>query len=207
MIGAASVAPTHFIAEDMMFAPVRTSAPTSTPVSLADAKAHLRVDISDDDALITAYIAAAVDHLDGWSGILGRALVTQSWRQDFARFGCLRLSLGPVASITEIKYFDGDNAEQTLADSVYTHHSDALGTYVALKPDQVWPSTYSRPDAVSVTYVAGSAAADVPPALRAAILLMVGNWYANREATSEAAMAELPIGAYALVSPYRRIGV
>lgn len=190
-----------------MLAPVRTAAPGSTPVSVAEAKEHLRVDIGDDDNLITAYIAAAVDHLDGWSGILGRALVTQSWRQDFARFGCLRLPLGPVASITEIKYFDGDNAEQTLADSVYTHHSDALGTYVALKPDHAWPPTYSRPDAVSVTYVAGSAPADVPGAIKVAIFLMVGNWYANREATTEAAMAELPVGAYALVSPYRRIGV
>ncbi|WP_406871618.1 head-tail connector protein [Aminobacter sp. P9b] len=190
-----------------MLAPVRTAAPASTPISVAEAKSHLRIDISDDDGLIEAYIAAAVDHLDGWSGILGRALVTQSWRQDFAGFGCLRLPLGPVASITEIKYFDDDNVQQTLANTVYTHLSDALGTYVALKPDQVWPSSYSRPDAVSITYAAGSAAADVPPALKAAIFLMVGNWYANRETTTETAMTELPIGAYALMSPYRRIGV
>jgi uncharacterized phiE125 gp8 family phage protein len=190
-----------------MLAPVRVSQPTTTPVSLIEAKAHLRVDHNDDDTLIGSLIAAAVDHLDGWSGILGRALVTQTWRQDFADFGCLRLALGPVASIEKIEYFDGDNANQTLADTVYTHFTDARGSYVDLKPDQSWPGTYSRPDAVSVTYVAGVPVNDVPAALKAAILLMVGNWYANREATTETTMTELPLGAYALIAPYRRVGL
>jgi uncharacterized phiE125 gp8 family phage protein len=198
-----------------MLAPVRVSPPATTPVSLDEAKAHLRVIERDgdgnalpfeDDALITAFITAAVDHLDGWSGILGRALVTQTWRQDFDQFGCLRLPLSPVASITKIEYVDGDNALQTLADTVYTHHTDARGTYVALKPGQSWPTVYSRPDAVSVTYVAGTAAADVPAALKAAILLHVGQLYERREAAGEA-QTDIPFGYYALVARYRRIDV
>lgn len=188
-----------------MLAPVRVSPPATTPVSLTEAKAHLRVDHTDDDVLITSLIDAAVDHLDGWTGILGRALVTQSWRQDFAGFGCLRLPLGPVASITQIKYLS-ENAEQTLSPAVYVLRADARGAYVDLASGQSWPGVYSRPDAVSVTYMAGAATAEVPAALKAAILLFVGHLYANREAVGET-QSELPLGYYALIAPYRRIGV
>lgn len=200
-----------------MLAPVRTTPPATPAVSLNEAKEHLRVIVRDgvgavlpneDDALITAFVAAATDHLDGYTGILGRALVTQTWRQDFAGFGCLRLPLGPTASITSITYFDEDGLQQTLADTVYVLRADALGAYVDLKPDQSWPTVYIRPDAVSVTYVAGVDAADVPPAIKVAIMLIVGNWYENREAVNVGNIVhELPIGVYALIAPYRRISV
>lgn len=199
-----------------MLAPVRVSAPAAMPVSLDEAKAHLRVIERDgngdalpfeDDALLEAYIAAAVDHLDGWTGVLGRALVKQSWRQDYSGFGCLRLPLGPVASITKIENFDGDNVVQTVDPSVYVMRTDARGSYVDVVPGQSWPGHYSRPDAVSVTYVAGVDDADVPPAIKAAILLFAAHLYANREAVAETAMAELPLGFHALIAPYRRISV
>lgn len=190
-----------------MLSPIRTSAPATTPVSLTEVKAHCRVDDTSSDAVLTALLNAAVDHLDGWTGILGRALVTQTWRQDFASFGCLRLPLGPVASISEVTYFDADNAEQTLSTDVYTLRSDAIGTYVDLKPSQSWPSTYARADAVSVTYVAGTAAADVPAAIKAAIMLLVSHWNEHREAAIEGGVSELPMGVAALIAPYRRVGV
>lgn len=188
-----------------MLAPVRTTPPGATPVSLTEVKAHCRVDDTDSDAVLTVLLNAAVNHLDGWTGILGRAMVTQSWRQDYGAFGRLRLPLGPVASITSITYYDGDNAQQTLADSVYVLRTDSLGAYVELKPDQSWPSAYSRTDAVSVTYVAGTEAADVPAALKAAILLMVSHWNENREAVSEGARMEVPMSANALIGPYRTV--
>lgn len=190
-----------------MFPPVRTTAPAATPVSLTEVKAHCRVDGTDSDTVLTALLNAAVDHLDGWSGILGRCLVTQTWRQDFASFGCLRLPLGPVSSIDTITYFDDENAQQTLPDSIYTLRSDALGAFVDLKPDQAWPSVYNRADAVSVTFIAGTAAADVPAAIKAAIMLLVSHWNEHREAAIEGGVSELPMGVAALIAPYRRVGV
>lgn len=199
-----------------MLAPVRTLAPVETPVSLEEAKEHLRVIERDgagaalpfeDDDLIKAYIAAAVDHLDGWAGILGRALVTQTWRQDYAGFGCLRLALGPVASVASVMYFDAANETQTLSPETYVKLTDAQGTYVSLAPHAAWPATFVRPDAVSISYVAGQPVADVPAAIKAAIMLLVGNWYANREASTETAMTVLPLGLQALIAPYRRVGV
>lgn len=186
-----------------MLSPIRTVAPSQTPVSLTEAKAHCRVDGTDSDAVLTAMLNAAVDHLDGYTGILGRALVTQTWRQDYASFGNPRLPVGPVASITGISYFDADNLSQALSSDIYTLRKDALGAYVDLKPDQAWPGVYARPDAISVTYVSGAAAADVPAAIKAAILLLVSHWFEHREAVSEGAMAELPMAVNALLAPYR----
>lgn len=193
----------------MMLAPVRTVAPAVTPVSLAEAKAHLRVEHSDDNELIASLIAAATEHLDGWSGILGRALVTQTWQQDFRSFGCgLRLALAPVASVTSVTYYDGSNASQTLSETVYSLLVDARGPYLALAPGKTWPGAYYRPDAVRVTYVAGVAVDQVPAPIKAAIKLMIGHWYENREPVGTGAgWEELPLAVKALLAPLRRVGI
>lgn len=188
-----------------MLAPVRVTAPAEQPVSLAEAKAHLRVDHSDDDALIDSLLAAAVGHLDGWSGILGRALITQTWRLDMPSFGYpIRLPLAPVQSAT-IAYSDTDNADQAFAEASFALLTDATGPYVALVSGASWPSVYSRGDAVRVTFVAGYGdATAVPAAIKAAILLMVGHWYEHRSTVVDGNVMALPFGAEALLSPYRR---
>lgn len=194
-----------------MLAPVRVSAPVAMPVSLAEAKAHLRVDHNDDDALITALIAAAVDHLDGWTGILGRCLVEQEWRQDFDAFAlCLPLPLGPVIEIVGVA-----SGADTMDASAYSLKTDAGGR------SRVEFSGISVSGPVSVTYRAGYATipevpadgetpavpaqSTVPPALKVAILLLVSNWYANHEVSSAPVMIELPFAVSAFVAPYRRI--
>ncbi|TIO62946.1 head-tail connector protein [Mesorhizobium sp.] len=191
-----------------MLAPVRTAAPGASPVSLAEMKLHLHAG-DDEDEMIQAYIDAATAHLDGYAGITGRALMTQTWRQDFDGFGkCLRLPVGPVASVSAVTYYDASNVQQTLADTVYTRLTDALGSYLALKPGQTWPSTYARPDAVSATFIAGEAANAVPAPLKVAIMLIAANWYENRETVTVGNIAtEIPFGAAALIAPYRRVGV
>jgi uncharacterized phiE125 gp8 family phage protein len=163
-----------------MLAPVRTVAPAETPISLAEAKAHLGVTDSSRDAMITALIQAATDCLDGWSGILGRALVTQTWRVDMRSWpGCrfLRLPLTPVQSVS-VAYSDTANVDQVFASGNYSLHSDGVGPFVLLGDSVSWPSVYSRADAIRVTFVAGyGAAAAVPAPIKQALLLMVGSLY------------------------------
>lgn len=209
-----------------MLAPVRTAAPAAVPVSLDEAKLHLRVDHNDDDTLISSLIDVATAHLDGWSGILGRALVTQTWRQDFCRFSDrIRLPLAPVASITNITYFDGEDAQQTLDAGVYRLMTDALGPFVALAPGQAWPSAYCRDDAVSVTFVAGYGnAGEVPAPIRTAIILLVRSMFVasaaagvvKRETVEGVSTTEYQDGiaalennpaAMVLLAPYRRVGI
>lgn len=197
-------------------APVRTVAPTTDLLSLEEIKQHCRVDGNDEDEFLKIARAAATDHLDGWSGVLGRCLLSQTWRLDLGGFpddARLRLPLLPVSAVSSITYRDVADAQQTLATSVYAGpFVDALGAYVKLKSGQVWPGTYDRDDAVAVTFVAGygASAEAVPGPLRRAALLIVGDIYANRETVViGASVSEIPMSAAvdALIAPYRRIGI
>jgi uncharacterized phiE125 gp8 family phage protein len=157
--------------------PVRTVAPAETPVTIDQAKAHLRVEHDGDNELITALIEAATGYLDGWSGILGRALVTQTWRVDLDVFPpCryLKLPLLPVQSIASIAYSDGANADQVFAGANYSLINGAI----VLGNTASFPSVYARADAVRITFVAGyGGAAEVPAPLKQAILLHVEQAY------------------------------
>lgn len=207
---------TFQIINPLALAPVRTVAPTLHLVELDDIKNHLRVDANDDDTLITALRDVVTAHLDGWTGVLGRALLTQTWRQDFGVFPSdyrIRLPLSPITSITGITYYDLANAQQTLATSVYTGpFTDGLGPYVALTWGQVWPTTYLREDAVSITFATGYTSALLPTPIRQAALLMIGELYENREGVMtdlRAASVKIEMSATvdALLAPYRRIGL
>jgi uncharacterized phiE125 gp8 family phage protein len=189
-----------------MLAPVRTAAPAETPVSLDEVKMQCRVDFDDDDLFLQGLIGAATAHLEKTLAI---ALVTQTWRQDFGNFACLRLAKDPVQDDgLVVSYRDSTNAQQTLPTSSYRLLADSIGPFVAIEPGQQWPSAYCRPDAVSVTYVAGTPVPEVPLALKAAILLHVGHLYQNREAvTVDAASNSLPFGYEALIWPFKKVGV
>lgn len=191
------------------FLPVIVTPPTDPIITPAVAKAHLRVDHSSEDDLITSLVAAAVGYLDGPTGILGRALATQTWRQDFEEWDDLYLPLLPVQSVSSVKYYDVDNVLRTLDTSVYTTTTEAAGLEIDLKFGQTWPITYQREDAIQVQFVAGyGAASAVPAAIKSAILLLVGHWYFNREAVVIGTTpTELPMAVSALLAPYRRIGV
>jgi uncharacterized phiE125 gp8 family phage protein len=195
---------------NVTLAPVRTVAPAMLPVSLEEARAQVgATEFDDDDALLEAYLAIAVDYLDGRAGILGRAMIDQTWRNDFEGFDCkLRLSPGPVSNIASVTYYDGANVQQALSTSIYRLLTDEQGPYVSLKPGQfVWPQTYCREDAVSVTFVAGFGpkGSDVPASIRAAIKLLVGHFYRNREAVDDAGkVTSIPFGVEALIYSHQR---
>ncbi len=195
-----------------MLKPVLITPPAELAVSVAEAKAHLRVEHSDDDTLISAMVKAAIGALDGWTGVLGRCLVTQTWRQDvwdFPGSGDLRLPFPDVSSVT-VKYFDGTNVEQTLASGNYELLADARGSLVRQSSTGSWPGVYDRSDAVRVTFAAGyGGAADVPETLKAAIKLMVGDMYRNRETAAAGQISQIPMSTTVdmLIAPYRRMRV
>ena len=183
----------------------RVTGPATLVVSLPEAKAHLRVDGSDEDSLITGLIRAAVAHFDG-QGVLGRAMITQSWSQWFKQSpGVVRLRIGPFQSLTSVEFYDGDNALQTAMLSDYEIRLD--GDFVNVRPKDgfSWPESYVRDDAIKITYVAGfgDTAADVPQSIRHAILMTVAHWYEHREAVAEGSFSELPMAVSALLSVER----
>jgi len=188
--------------------PVLITAPAVGLVSVAEAKAQARVDHSDEDTLISALIAVTTSYLDGWSGVLGRCLVNQTWRQDFAEWSNrLRLPFPDVSSVT-ITYLDTEDAEQTVSSALYELLEDERGSYVAFRDAFTRPATTNDREApISVEMVAGygATAADVPKAIRHAALLLVAHWYEHREPEIVGAPVS-PVGfaATALLAPYRR---
>lgn len=184
---------------------VRVAGPSVDPVTLAEAKLHLRVDAADEDSLIESLIGAAVSHLDA-EGVLGRALITQSWALWVGSTpGRVRLPMGPFQSLTSVEYYDTDNALQTATLADFETWLD--GDFVIVKPkkDRVWPAAYLRPDAIKITYVAGhgDASTDIPEGVRQAILLLVGHWYENRTAASEVKLHDVPFAVGALIGTER----
>lgn len=171
-------------------APVRVTAPASLPVSLAELKTHLRVDSDESDAELGLLLEMAVGSLDGWSGELGRCLITQTWRMDLPCFpngDTIRLPF-PNVSATVVVYTDDSDTEQPLASGKYSLHESAGGTLLVLDDEEVWPSTDIRPDAVRITMTVGygAAAANVPAEIRWAILAIAAEFWRNREAMAHA---------------------
>lgn len=194
-----------------MLSPVLITAPENPVVSFDEASIWLRNDgVTDEKALVEALIVSATAHLDGWSGILGRCMVNQVWKVPFTGW-CRELRLPfPNVSASTVKYFDADNVEQTVAGASAAILHDARGSYVRISDDYSFPTLFDdRADVVNVTLTAGygAEASSVPAPLRTAILLMVAHWFQNREAVADGALAEIPLGAHALIAPYRRIGV
>ncbi len=193
-----------------MYRPVLVTAPSDTPITRTEVKAQLDVSYTDKDTLIDGLIAAAVSHLDGWTGILGRCLMQQTWRQDFDTFSrCpLRLPLFPVISITSVKYDDTSGVEQTVTSSNYELLVDDLGYYVRFIDDYLFPNTeFEGGPHLRVTYVAGYAtAADVPAAIKQAMFLMIRQWFDNPTAVIVGQSVEkMPFAVDALLAPWRRI--
>lgn len=183
------------------------TAAAETPITLAEAKAHCRVDFSDDDTLITSLIAAATDYLDGPHGALGRCMVTQVW--DVASHGGLYtgrarmpLPVIPANSIVAVTYYDRDNASQTATAADYQIYSTDGKSWVEPKKDKNWPQTYARPDGLTVQVSCGyGAASAVPDNIKQAMLLMIGHWYENREAVNVGnIVTEFPMAVESLLS-------
>jgi uncharacterized phiE125 gp8 family phage protein len=172
----------------------RITAPTTEPVSLAEAKLHLRVDDSTDDALIGVLIQAAREAAENH---LGRSLMPQVWELTRDAFpaddGELRLRMGPVTGIVSVTYTDTASATQTLDAAKYSLDAKSLVAWLLPAYGESWPDTLRTANAVTVTYAAGYAdAATVPASVKAWMLVQIGHWYANREATTERALTPLP---------------
>lgn len=181
-----------------------TTPPAAEPVSLAEARAHLNIAEGDEayDTELGIYIAAARGTIENECGI---RLVTQTVLLRCSSFCDFeRLPTAPISAITSVKYLDSDGAEQTLAASVYESVLAGLEPEVRLKINQTWPTIRPVRDAVRIVAIAGyGAAAAVPEPIKQAMLLMIGDWFRNREDSSAERLAELPLGAARLLVNYR----
>jgi uncharacterized phiE125 gp8 family phage protein len=186
----------------------RTVEPAQEPVSVPDAKLHCRAlqDIPDEDGLIVTYIRAARQLAERY---MGRGLLTQTWtleRDAFAREMWLPMA-APLQSVTSVKYYDTDGAQQTLATSFYRVDARTEPGRVVRLPEQTWPSVQcERGQAVAITYVCGwTSVGAIPDAVKVGVLMLVDHLYENRSAASVGvgiSAAVVPFGVAAFLDPY-----
>ena len=173
------------------------------PLLLADVKLHLRVDTTDDDDLITALIPAAREFAEHYTG---RSLVVRTLEMAMHRFPEYHIDLeaSPVTSVVSIKYTDAAGVEQTVPDTDYTLSLYGDSRRVSRGYLKQWPITQDIADAVRIQYVAGYET--LPGAARAAMLLLIGHWYARREAVGDVKVSEVPLGAINLLNTVKAWG-
>ncbi|HRD89307.1 MAG TPA: head-tail connector protein [Accumulibacter sp.] len=171
--------------------------PAAEPVSLAEAKLHLRVDFPDEDALIASLIAAARQAAET---ITGRQLVTARWKLVLDSFPgpslmgvpaglsfslpghAILLPKSPVQSVFAIEYLDMAGAMQTMPPAEYTVDAACEPARVTPVFGRIWPIALPQIGAVAVTFDAGyGTAASVPEGIKSWIKLRVGSLYAHRE--------------------------
>ena len=167
-----------------MTPPILITPPRDAIVPLADLRAHLRVDSDAEDALISSLADAAAAWLDGWTGVLGRAVMPQVWREEFEAPGPHVLAL-PDATVTAATV----NGEPVAV----TQRATAAGVEV---------KAAGVAGTVTVTYSCALPAHRLPAA-QAAIKMLVAHWYQTREAVAAGAMAPVPMGAEALIGTLR----
>lgn len=199
------------------------TAPATSPVSLSDMKAYLRVDTSSDDTLIQSFIDAATESIKQY---LKRSLITETLeltmdgfngdsdaRLDSLGAGVHEISvpyvLGygnevdlqfpPVQSITSLKTYTRANVESTYDSAKY--ELDEQGGRLYLNEGETFPSDLRSREAVKIRYIAGygDAGSDIPAPILQAIKLYVGKMYDCREA------CEMPSQCKTTLAPYKLV--
>lgn len=189
----------------MIFA--RTVAPTVRPVEVGDVMEHLRVTGDDEQQLVSSLIDAAIAYLDGPMGILGRCIMTQTWRVEIGAWPEPEewvLPVSPVQSVV-VQYRDSAGVWQTMtAGTQYDLMNRADGATVILPPwNGDWPTAGDYRYPIRADVVAGDALPN--QAIRGAMLMLIGHWFQNREAAGEVSMTNAPLSFHALIEPLRRI--
>ncbi|RTL49765.1 MAG: hypothetical protein EKK40_15625 [Bradyrhizobiaceae bacterium] len=177
-------------------------APAAEPLSVADAKAFLRVEHDDDDGVIAALISAARSHVEALTRL---GLVTQTWRIVLDRWpeqGRIKPRLGPLQSVTAARVYDEANNSSAIDSARFV--VDQAGGVIAA-PAWSLPVPGRAVAGIELDVVIGFGTADdVPQQLLQAIRLLVTHWYENRGLVAIGqTVAMLPPSVNAMIASYR----
>lgn len=211
---------------------IRTAEPAAEPVSVAQARAHLRLDGDAEADLLAALIAGAREVAETMTG---RALVTQSWTLSLDGWGedgadgvgpaglawpaglsaaprCARLALAlprpPLISVEAVTTFDVGGAGSVWDPAAYFVDRAAVPGRIVRLRGASWPAPGRPLGGIEIAFTAGYGdAAAVPAGLRQAVLLLVAHWFENREpAPPRTIGTPVPAAVYGLLAPYRMRG-
>ncbi|WP_291732331.1 hypothetical protein [Leisingera sp. F5] len=189
-----------------MWASVTIKSAGALPLSVEDLRDRLRIDTAAEDGLLDAFLAAGASEIDGPDGA-GVAMMAQTWTRSLDSWAHEIVLPGwPVTGVSEIRYLDVDGNQQTL------DHAAAFRAVLGRdparlvrKPGAALPALLAGPGVVEVDYTLGKAtAAEVDAGLVAALSLLAGHFYENREATASGQVVEVPLGARHILDRFRR---
>jgi uncharacterized phiE125 gp8 family phage protein len=181
--------------------------PAGEPLSLAEARQFLRVEHDDDDAVITALIAAARAHVEA---LTRRALLTQTWRivlDAWLAHGRIAPRIGPLQTLLAARVFDASGVAHAL--EVESFVVDAAANVIAA-PCWALPAPGRSVAGIELDVICGfgALASDVPADLIHALKILLAHWYDNRGlAPAGGGAASQPAGLHALIAPYRGLSL
>jgi uncharacterized phiE125 gp8 family phage protein len=159
----------------------RTLGPEAEPVTLAEAKANLRIDHDSEDELIAGLIRAAREEVESTTSV---AMIDQTWRlavDELPETDTLRLRRGPVKQVLAVTLYGTDGEAEVLDPAGY--QLDALSTPARLHFSER-PAQLRAMNGIEVDFVAGhgESGTDVPDLLKRAVLMLVAHWFEFRAA-------------------------
>lgn len=188
----------------MTYGLTRMVAPTIEPLTAADMRAFLRIDLTDEDALLTELISSARQFIED---ICNRAFITQTLKLTLPSWpACdlVRLPRAPLISVNSIQYRDSSGQTVTLADSLYYVATSREPGSITFASDFSWPLLLNgHPEAIEITYRAGygAAAENVPSDARHLIKFLVAHFYETREPVNVGNIVnELPFALQAMIN-------
>ena len=171
---------------------------SSTPaliLGLAELKDHLRVDVSDDDALIRGYLSAAQEMIESDTRHYLSSRVVTITLDDWPAVDTIKLGY-PVTAVASVKYTDSDGDVSTLSSANYVVDLNSMPARLTLKSGQSWPGdTLQVTGGIVITATVGyETPSEIPFMAKAAAQLLVGQWYENREGAQPTFMKSIPQG-------------
>jgi uncharacterized phiE125 gp8 family phage protein len=180
--------------------------PMAEPVSLAEAKAHLRISHTDDDVYVSTLIIAARRQIESRTGLRciqqGWSVFHDQWPEDRT----IRIPLEPLLSIDDIRIYGDDDTFAVLDPAHYFIDKSALPARVILRGSRERPCPGRVANGIEVRLTAGFGPDGtlVPKELKQAILLTIADWFANR---GDERSPALPLNVMALIAPYRSMRI
>lgn len=185
------------------------TAPTDYPLTIAEARVHVRQELTDDDLWLDDAIRAATGLVETATN---RQLLTATSRLSLDGWPCdgwIDLPRPPLVAVTGITYLDTDGGQQTWAAANYRVSAPAGPKCdrgrIALAYGALWPTVQDVSETIAITFTHGyGAASDVPRELKQAVKLLVGHWYDNRSAVMVGTISkEIELAFRALTAPFR----
>ncbi len=184
----------------------RIAAPAVEPVTLAEAKAHLRVSDSAEDGLISGLIKAAREEVEAAAGL---ALISQDWRlylDCWPPSGIVRLRRHPVQSVIQVSVYDAAGAPDTIVPPANNLDRATRPARFAMPDAAKAPGRVMNGIEIDFRAGFGDTGVDVPDGLKRAMLLLVGHWFEHRGAQgSDSQAACWPEGFERIIARYRHM--